>query len=75
LELEPNYTGSWMNNGAVFLRLNRAKEALRCYGRATEINPEEARAGYILGLIIDDQRKNNDAEEFFKKARELGSQS
>lgn len=75
LELEPNYTGSWMNKGVVFLRLNRAREALRCDGRATEINPKEARAWYIIGLILDDQGMNNDAEEFFKKARELGYES
>src|ERR671915_2520051 len=56
LKLEPNYTGSWMNNGVVFLRLNIAKGGvLRCYSRATEINPKEARAWYIIGLIIDDQ--------------------
>jgi tetratricopeptide (TPR) repeat protein len=76
LELEPNYTGSWMNNGVVFLRLNKAKEGvLRCYSRATEINPKEARAWYIIGLIIDDQGKNNNSEEFFKNAIELGYES
>jgi tetratricopeptide (TPR) repeat protein len=51
LELVPRHYPSWGNLGAAYLAMEEREEALRCFRRALELNPDYAVARQNLALL------------------------
>ena len=53
--------------------MNRTEEALECYNKVLEIEPNDADALYNKGTVLNELGKNDEAEECFAKVNELES--
>ena len=65
-------------NGAAFFyrgealnRLGRTEEAMPVLERATVLQPSNARAFYLLGILYDRKHLPEEAALMYRKAREL----
>ena len=59
--------------GEALNRLGRSDEALDVLLRAVELDPDNARAYQVMGMIYDRKRMPELATAMYRKARELGS--
>ena len=53
--------------------MEKLQEALECYNRVLEIEPNEEDALYNKGTILDELGKNEEAEKCFTQVKELES--
>ncbi|MGB9869822.1 tetratricopeptide repeat protein, partial [Methanothermobacter sp.] len=44
LKINPKYAEAWNNKGAALKELKRYKEALKCYEKVTQLDPEDIEA-------------------------------
>ncbi|GHO79551.1 hypothetical protein KSD_73220 [Ktedonobacter sp. SOSP1-85] len=78
IRLGPNNARAYYNHynqGTVLQALGQFKEALAAYERAIRLNPNDADAYYNQGNVHQELRQLEEAEQAFRKARALRSQS
>ena len=51
LQLMPNYASGYLQRGAAYWELRRWPEALKDFEKAHKLNPEDANAKWVLGLL------------------------
>jgi tetratricopeptide (TPR) repeat protein len=68
LELNPLATGLWNVLGDCELHARRPGEALRCYGRAIELNPREVRGRYNAAYALTARRDHAGALRMIAEA-------
>ena len=59
--------------GEALNQLSRIDEALDMLLRATQIQPANARAYYVMGILYDKKSRPQEAAAMYRKAREAGS--
>ena len=62
------------DKGLALDNLGRYEEAIKCYDKVIEIEPNHAYAWYYKSLALDQFGENDEAEKCFKKAKEVRSQ-
>jgi len=72
LDLETADAGAWYCKGVVLTRLGNLRDSIPCFERAIEIDPYHAAAWYQRGVASRQMGYKKQADEFFKKARQLG---
>lgn len=65
-------SGAWADKGQALYELGQYAEAVKCYDKAIEINPNNANAWKNKGLALYKSGHHAEAAECFKKAEELG---
>ena len=53
------------------MRLSKYEEAIECFDKAIELNPNNSKAYYGKGFILKNQNKYKEALEIFEKSIEL----
>ena len=53
--------------------MNRQEEALECYNKVLELEPDDADALYNKGTILNELGNNEEAEICFKRVKEIES--
>jgi tetratricopeptide (TPR) repeat protein len=61
----------WYNKGNAHYRLRKYSEAIECYDRALELNPNLAVAWYNKGITLKELGKHSEAIECFNMADRL----
>jgi Flp pilus assembly protein TadD len=72
-ERDENHATAHFYRGEALNRLGRVEEALEALNRATLLQPGNARAYYTLGILYDKKHLPEQAEQMYRKSRELGS--
>jgi tetratricopeptide (TPR) repeat protein len=72
LRINPNLYQAWDNKVWAFGCLGKYPKSLQCIERALDINPSFATALYRMGWTLKKLGKNDEAEQYFDKARLLG---
>jgi len=62
----------WYNKGVLYDNQGDTKNAMKCYDRVLEIDPNLAEAWYAKGALYDNQGDTENAMKCKDKARELG---
>jgi Flp pilus assembly protein TadD len=70
-ERDPMHREAHLYRGEALQLLGRAEDALPVLERARELDPGNARAHYLLGLVYDRRQCSLEAEENYRRAREL----
>ncbi|MBA7597449.1 Cell division coordinator CpoB [subsurface metagenome] len=71
LELEGKTAEEWINKGLDLFELKRYREAIECYDKALEINPDYDAAWYDKGLVLFRLKRYREAIECYDKALEI----
>jgi len=61
----------WFERGYVFQQDKNFDEALRCYSESIRLQPDIAIAHNNLGVLLNDLKRNEEAEASYRKAIEL----
>jgi Flp pilus assembly protein TadD len=61
----------WFNKGIALAELDKLDEALKCFEKAIEIDPKDARAWSNKGIALDSLGKADEALKSFNKAKKL----
>jgi tetratricopeptide (TPR) repeat protein len=72
IELAADHAMAYFNLGNAYSSLDRKQEAIASYKRAIELNPGYAKAYYNLAALYHEQRDYELANDYYRKARELG---
>lgn len=73
LEINPFEEGAWSCKGYIyFKKMGKLDDAINCYDKLIEINKKNAAAWQNKGIILQKLERENDGDECFKKAIELG---
>lgn len=75
VEVNPRAYRSWYGLAYSFSALNNAESALMAAQKAIELNPNSAEALLIYGVILKQNKKLDEAEKQFIKARSLNIKS
>ena len=70
--IDPFDIYAWNNKGVALGVLARHEEAISCFLKAIEIEPEYATAWKNLGVAYQSLHRDREAEEAFIRATELG---
>jgi Flp pilus assembly protein TadD len=54
-------------------QLSRVDEALEMLARAVQLQPNNTRAYYVMGILYDKKGRPQEAAAMFRKAREVGT--
>ena len=65
----------WNNKGLALNSLGRYDEAIKCYDKAIEIDPNDADAWNNKGLALNSLGNNDEAKKCYDRSRELGRDS
>ena len=69
--MEPGNARAWINSGNLFFSRDQFAQAAEEYHRATQADPESAIAYYNLSLALQGALRLEEADQAFKRAREL----
>jgi len=64
---------SWYKEGKKNSDSGNFSEAIRCFRKAIDINPNMSDAWYNLGIAYGREQKNSEALEYYQKAAQLGN--
>jgi len=68
----PTDAGAWFCKGTVLRKLGLPEDSLSCFERAVEIDPYHAGAWHGRALAAKQLGYSKQANEFLKRAKELG---
>jgi len=71
VEINPNFTQAYTNLGSILAQLKRYAEAIGFYEKALSLDQNNPKIYYNIGLIYLSIGKNDSAEEYFAKTKEL----
>ncbi|CAG9328072.1 unnamed protein product [Blepharisma stoltei] len=60
----------YINKGNALKELSRSHEAIGCYDEAIRIDPEEASAFNGIGIILDNEKRYEEANLYYNRALE-----
>ena len=69
LQISKDY--AWYNKGTILGKLGRSREAIECFDKALEINPDNAYAWYNKGTILGKLGKYKQAKKCFDKVKSI----
>jgi len=70
----PSYSPmSWYQEGLKNSNAGNYSEAIRCYNKALDMNPNMSDAWYNLGIAYEKEKKKTEAMECYQKAAQLGN--
>ena len=64
--------GVWRNKGDALYFLGKYDEAIKCYDKAIEIDPNDADVWNNKGLALNSLGNNDEAKKCYDRSRELG---
>ena len=59
IQVYPNYSETYLNKGNVLTDLTRFKEAIKCYNKAIELNPNHVLAYFNKDKALAEKNKNS----------------
>lgn len=68
---DPEHGPAHLYRGEALNRLGRVDEALEMLGRVAELQPDNYRAYYLMGILFDRKSLREAAAAMYRKAREL----
>jgi tetratricopeptide (TPR) repeat protein len=68
LEMTPHYKDAWISLGNVHDTMGNPADALECYNRAIELQPNDGRGYYSRGRILMAQKRFDEGAEDFSRA-------
>lgn len=69
----PKTAPEWLDEGDKHYRVQRYKEALHAYNRAIQLDPTNPRAHYSKSEALKQLRRDDEADEAYRLARQLDS--
>jgi Flp pilus assembly protein TadD len=70
-ERDPRHGEAHLYRGEALHRLGKTDEALPILERARELDPGNARTHYLLGILYAGRERTEEAEENYRRARQL----
>jgi tetratricopeptide (TPR) repeat protein len=71
-ELDPSSGSAWYYRAEALNQLSRLDEALDLLMRAAQLQPEQPRSYYLMGILYDKKARPAEAGAMYRKAREVG---
>jgi len=72
--LQKRLDQTWLNKGMSLVVLSRFEEAMQCFDKAIELNPNSAQAWFNKGVVlVNGYQKYRDALPYLEQAERLGA--
>jgi Flp pilus assembly protein TadD len=74
LELDSSRAIAYYYLGEALNHVDDLDGALHCFQRAVELRPNDSRALYGLGIVLDRMNRPDEAAQMYRRSRELAGQ-